>query len=385
MNGQRSVISRRLLMGMAALVILFSTWREAHACPFCYALKPTLAQQRSDADIVAVLEAVDDSDGARDFTVHQLLKGSDQLDGGKTLRFDPEQKTAPGQLFLAFGSNTPDAKVAIRWKAVPATETSLAYAARSPATTLPYEKRLPYFARYFEHPEPLIAEDAYLEFGHAPYDKVRQVANEMPMEDIRNWIVDSNIPQFRKGFYGLALGLATNDDDRKANTALLREIIDTPASDFRQGFDGVLGGYLVAEGPKALEHIEQRYLANPKSRPGDVKHTLSALRFYYEFGEDIDPKQLAASLAKLLERREFAAEVIVDLARWEHWSVIDQVASMYNYDRDTTLTIRRAIVGYLLACPLPAADEALDRLRARDPKGVAKAEQYHRQLRALSE
>jgi hypothetical protein len=214
---------------------------------------------------------------------------------------------------------------------------------------------------------------------------VRDVAKHLPMDKMRQWIVDPDIPQFRKGFYGIALGLATNDADRKSNIAVLRQLIDAPASDFRQGFDGAIGGYLIAEGPRALKHIEDRYLANPKARGGDVRHVISALRFYYEYGDQIDHKLLAAALAKLLKRREFAAEVVTDLARWEHWTVLDQVAGLYNYDRDTTLAIRRAVVGYLLACPLKSANSALDALRRSDPKGVAKAEQYHRQLSALSQ
>ena len=181
------------------------------------------------------------------------------------------------------------------------------------------------------------------------------------------------------------LGLATNDKDRKANALVLRKIIDTPASDFRQGFDGVLAVYLISEGPQALKHIESRYLANPKSRAGDVRHVLTALRFYYEYGDDIESKRLATALAKLLARHEFAAAVVTDLARWQHWQALDEVASLYSYDRDTTLAIRRAVVGYLLACPAEAADRALDELRRSDPKGVEKAEQYHQQLRALSE
>ena len=120
------------------------------------------------------------------------------------------------------------------------------HSSRAPLASAKSETRLPYFARYLEHAEPLIAEDAYLEFGHAPYDEVRAVAKHLPMAEIRRWVVDPNIPQFRKGFYGLALGLATNKADREANTAVLRKIIDSPESDFRQGFDGAIGGYLIA-------------------------------------------------------------------------------------------------------------------------------------------
>ena len=93
---------------------------------------------------------------------------------------------------------------------------------------MPAASRLSYFAKYLEHANRLIAEDAYLEFGSASYDEVRQVADQLPFASMRRFLVDANIPEERKGFYGLALGLATKDADRQANEKLLRQMIDAP-------------------------------------------------------------------------------------------------------------------------------------------------------------
>jgi len=45
---------------------------------------------------------------------------------------------------------------------------------------------------------------------------------------------------------------------------------------------GIFGGYLIAVGEPALELIEDRYLANPTAANGDVRHAMTALRFYHE-------------------------------------------------------------------------------------------------------
>ncbi|HEV7222256.1 MAG TPA: hypothetical protein VGN42_06100, partial [Pirellulales bacterium] len=75
-----------------------------------------------------------------------------------------------------------------------------------------------------------------------------------------------------------------------------------------------MGGYLMAAGEPALELIEHKYLADPRAASGDVRHAMTALRFYHEYGREIPAERLARALRKLLVRQEFAAAAIVDLA-----------------------------------------------------------------------
>jgi hypothetical protein len=202
---------------------------------------------------------------------------------------------------------------------------------------------------------------------------VQQVAELFPPDHLRRWLADPNVKDERKGFYGLALGLAGRMQDRQEQEAFLRDLILAPASDFRAGFDGMLGGYLVLAGEPALVLIEQRFLANPQARVGDVRHATSALRFYQEFGREIPTPRLARALRPLLSRPEFAAAAVIDLARWQDWEALAQVASLYTQDPPPPAT-RRAIVGYLLNCPAPQAKLELARLRRIDPQGVTEAE-----------
>jgi hypothetical protein len=180
----------------------------------------------------------------------------------------------------------------------------------------------------------------------------------------------------------LVLGLAREDRDRTANADLLKSLIVADAGDFRAGFDGVLGGYLLLTGEQGLKLLEQRYFANPKAAVGDVRHAITALRFYHEYGREIPAEALGAVLAKALARPEFAEPAITDLARWQRWEFRDQIADLYDAATSTS-EIRRAVVGYLHACPDPAAENRLAQIRAKDPLGVATAEEVLGKLGTL--
>jgi hypothetical protein len=360
------------------LLVLIAAPETLAACPFCTALRPTLAQQRESAQIVALAEplAGDQSKQAGDaarFRLHQVFKGKERVAGAAQLSVETEQKLAPGSLALLFGEGDEKSPPAeLEWSLFAVNETVLAYFARAPSLRTPTPERLRYFVKYLEHADPLVAEDALFEFGHAPYDALVQMADALPADRLREWLANPNIPGQRKGFYGLALALSGSGAQREENRDFLQRLVVEPADDFRAGFDGILGGYLVVAGEKGLALIEERILANPKSADGDVRHATSALRFYHEFGRDIPAARLCQAMRHLLARPEFAAAAIVDLARWQDWEALPQIAALYEVKAPSAT--RRAVVGYLLASPQPAARAELARLRQLDPAGVPELE-----------
>jgi hypothetical protein len=375
-KASRSNSGRRALAAILVAMLLPITARSLVACPFCTALQASLSQRRQRADVVALAEVAStaEGDGPSKFRVHRALKGSKRIGSRDMLAARLDLAVRPGDLVLLFGrvdGANPDGEMT--WHAVGVDETSYAYFARSPSPQAPMHERLRYFAQYLEHPDPLVAEDAYLEFGHAPFSDVARMADVLPNANLRNWLVDPRVPQSRKGFYGLAIALAAPDEERSATADFLRGLVIEPADDFRAGFDGILGGYLLLAGPTGLDLIESRYLADPSSADGDVRHALTALRFYHEFGREIPQARLSGAVAQLLVRPEFAEAAITDLARWNGWNMLEQVVKVYARPTSDVRT-RRAVVGYLLACPDERAPRALARLRAIDPEGVAAAE-----------
>ncbi len=378
----------------AAALVLGCLAPIASACPFCNVVKPTLAQQRESAVAAFVGEALDEPSADRDrlqsFKVHRALKGNDLVAAGR-VRLSPDSPVKQGSLALMMGASSPNARSAdgkqaadialLQWTAIPLDEAGVAYIFASPDLRQPSAKRLAFFGRFLEHPNPLLAEDAYQEFAHATFDQTAEAANRLSQSDLRRWLVDRNIPPERKGFYALVLGMAKDQADRDANQKILRTRIVATENDFRAGFDGILAGYLLLGGRPALELIESRYLHDAKAADGDVRNALKALRFYHDFGRDIPADRIATAEAKVLDRPEFTAEAITDLARWQDWRIIARIASLYERKEFSDPYVRRAIIGYLKACPEPAAASALDDLRQHDPAGIADAEKV---LSALS-
>ncbi len=352
---------------IAILLLILPGW--LFACPFCTTPEPTLAERREAADVVLLGEVTAVVQDRDTFKIHRVLKGADAIDA--TQPVEAPGKLAIGTLAVLLGVQ---GDAATTWHVTSVDETSLAYFARSPSLRIATAERLTYFLPFLEHANATVAQDAYAEFGRAPYDAVAAVADKFPLDVFRRHLVDRAVPDERKGFYGLALGLATRDADRAENARLLYRLIHEPASDFRAGFDGMLGGYLLLTGEKGLEQIERRFLTNKDAPRGDVLHVITALRFYYEYGKKIPATRLAQALGYLVERPEYAATVIVDLARWEAWSFQPQIAALWDRAEFADPLIRRAIVGYLRTCPTNDARAALADLRKRYPDDVLAAE-----------
>lgn len=344
----------------------------AAACPFCTAVKPSLSQRCDTAEVAALAECLEANRQRQTFRLQKTLRGAELLEGKTSLELPADSLEVvdaalkPGNLTLLLARRdalSDDDK--LRWSEVPLDELSYAYVARAPSSRKPAAERLSYFIPFLEHRNPLLAEDAYREFGRARFDEVAQVADKLPMDSLRAWLADDQIPQERKGFYGLALGLARDPAERRRNAEFLKQQILKPASDFRAGFDGVLGGYLLAAGEPGLELIEQKYLADPLAASGDVRHAMTALRFYHEYGREIPGERVAAAMRRLLAREEFAPEAIVDLARWEDWESTPAVIALNRRLQSQNAAIRRAAIGFLTLSPMQQAADEIARLRQR--------------------
>ena len=288
-----SRVLRSLPIAISGILLAALLGPPAAACPFCTALAPTLSQLRDRAAITALAEVESQAaDRATKLKLHKVLTGAERISKDRAadapLEVKLDRAATAGTLLLIFGTGPADAEpAALEWHAVPVNEISYAYFARAPSLKTAADKRLRYFAGYLEHAEPLIAQDAYLEFGHAPFDEVARVADALSSERLRAWLFDDKVPPERKGFYGLAIGLVGDAEERRQNAQFVRTLIDYPDNDFRAGFDGLLGGYLLLKGTEGLNLIERRFLLEPHARDGDVRHAMTALRFYHEYGHDI--------------------------------------------------------------------------------------------------
>lgn len=369
---------------LAALAAMLAV-PPAAACPFCGVVGQSLAQRRDEAAVVAVGEAAGkaaDAEGfpAQRFRIDQLLRGgAGPIAAGDTVTARVNAPvTGTAVLFAAAPPAAGAAAASLRWSAVAADEALLGYVVAAPNVTLPATERLRWFAARLEHPDDVIAADAFTEFGLASFENVRTAAAAVDPQALREWLADPGIDQRRRGLYGLLLGAVadtTNDPaiGRECRAAL-RRAAEATGDDFRAGFDGVLAGLLVAEGERGLEYLRGRGLFGPGARPLDQRHLLAALRFAAEsLAGSIPRSQVADATRLLLVQPGVAADAAIDLARYQAWEAVDDVARLWDAcGRDDPL-VRRAVAGYLAACPLPAAKRYLDAIEMREPALLRRA------------
>ncbi len=365
--------------------MVFAGVATADACPFCGAVGQPLASRRDAAFGVAVGEAAGRATLAANgvieqpFVLHQRLAGDRAiLPGEQVVAAVPAAVTGTAAVFLT--ENPRPLGLGVH-RAIEADETRLGYMASAPAVDGAAAQRLRWFVRWLEHPDPVLAEDAFAEFGQAPFEAVREAADALPAERLQAWVADPGIVQQRRGFYGLALGLvaASRPQERDVCLRALYRSLEQPADDFRSGFDGILAGVLVAEGEAGLDRLIAMGLLEPSARPVEKRQMLSVLRFAWEsLGQEIPPRRVSAATVRLLDSPVTAAEATVDLTRYRAWDAADRVAALWQELGGDDPLVRRAVAGYLSQCPSPEARRHADAIRSHDPELYEQALQASR-------
>ncbi len=387
----RSFCLSSVLFALLVTSLLLSP--TAMACPFCSAPQLTLAEQIAQTDAAIIGEWVsgvkpDFDAGTAGSTIYRIKK---LIDSPGNLKLAVEQKITvegyyPGESgrFVFILGTLDDG---LSWMSpLDISEQGFEYVKNAPSPEDDPAKRLIYYVKYLESSDPLIADDAYAEFANAPYKTIASVKDQFPREKLRKWVFSKETPVTRLGLYGLMLGLCGDKEDMK----LLKEKVIENDEEFRLGIDGIMAGYLILAGEEGLKVLEDAKLKPSLQTPSKVPFSetfasLQAVKFMWEYGgERISPEKLRGSQRILLDNPSLADLVIIDLARWQDWSIIGRLKKMYGQEPYDVPAIKRSIVGYLIQCikqkpaeqgkPVPdyvtKAETFLAELEKNDPKTV---------------
>lgn len=333
---------------LIALMVVTSI--GVNACPFCSAPSLTLSEQVAQADAVILVKWVSGepaklSDaGSTEFEVVEVVQQPDngKLAKGGKINLIRYRASKPGDQFMLFGTKV---ESAIEWGSpMEVTKTAFQYIKDTPKPGLNAGDRLPYFIKYLETSDRMIADDAFGEFANAAYADVAKLADKLPRDQLRKWMTSKDVAPGRLGLYGMMLGLCGNSED----ATLMEGKIFEKSDDFRLGIDGIMGGYLLLTGSDGLAILEEKKLKDKKAPFSETYAAMAAVRFMWQYGNGrISQDRLRESMRLLLDRPELADLVIADLSRMKDWSVQDKLMAMYDEEGNIP-SVKRAIVRYML-------------------------------------
>jgi hypothetical protein len=243
----------------------------------------------------------------------------------------------------------------------------------------PIGERLRYCFDYLQSPELEVSLDAYREFAKASYDEYRGMAKSLPAGKIAGWLRDAKTPPYRYGLYASLLGHCGNL--KHAN------LLHTMLTDGRRqssGVDGIMAGFVMLlhkEGKTADGlHYLKSVLADRKQEFMMRYAALRTVRFFWDTRTGVfSHKDLAGTVALLLDHPDMADFAIEDLGKWGRREMTGRVLGLFNKESHNAPVVKRAILRFALRCKGdPRADEFVRRQRARDPEWVNDTEELLR-------
>lgn len=359
---------------IAILVIAIGSISSAlqASCPFCAAVSQTLRQEIEAMDGAAFGKFVPadpkrpTEEGIGRFVITEVIKGTDLLKVGQVVQAPYFGSTNSETTFLLLGVDPPE----LMWSSpLPVSDRAQDYIRKMLSLPTDMTERLKFFMQYFEDMDSLLARDVYDEFANASYEEIKKLKPIMKRDQLINWIRDTSLSPDRKRLYLTLLGICGD----KSDTKLLEEMMRSTDPAQRAGMDAMIGCYLTLQGADGLALIEELFLKNKKCEFPDVYAAIMALRFHGTDGGVIERTRVVSSMHYVLDRPELADLVIPDLARWEDWSQIDRLVTLFKTSDENTSWVRVPVINYLRSCPLPAAKEKLAELEKIDPVAAKRA------------
>jgi hypothetical protein len=403
-------------IGLACVAILFTTRADVWACPFCSAETQTLTEETKAADAVVLAKlvkeapasanAADPNSGTATFQIVEKLRGPQSVEAKKEISVVFFGDSDRDKVYLVNGIG----KDKVDWTTpLPLSEAAIGYVKQLATVPAGGADRLAFFQEYLEHADPLLAQDSYDEFARAPYAELRDLKPRMKHDRVVKWVQDPEVSPSRRRLYLTMLGICGSKADVPMLEAMIASDYDAMKPSLEQisetalamggplgvpmwmesvqqderrkklGLDALVACYLILRGPDGLELVENRFLKNPKAEYTHIYSTIMALRFHGDENTGVLPKdRLLAAMRLLLDNQDFADQVILDLSRWEDWSVMDRIVEMFK-NSDAKGYVRQPVVSYLtVASEQPGdvgtrAKASLAELEKLDPETVKTA------------
>jgi hypothetical protein len=380
----RSIAS--LVIVLAAAALLAGTAVVADCCPFCGGVQLTLSDEMKAADAVVIARLIGQPERPpidpnkpvelpkeppkTKFQIVEILKGQDVVGDTKEIELLYFGQDPPETPFLIQGTKVPE----LAWGTpLVVSDKAVNYVRELVKLGEPGPERLKFFCAYLEDEDGLLARDAYDEFAKAPYADVKAVKDYLDHDKLVAWIGNPDVTTSHRRLYLTLLGITEREAPRPEDIKMLEEIITADADEPKPALDAAIACYLTLKGPDGMPLVEDEFLKNADCPYSDTYAAIMALRFHGNEEQIIPKEALLAGLRHLLDRPDLADLVIPDLARWEDWSAMDRLVTLFKDADDKSSWVRVPVIQYLRACPLPEAAATIDELAKIDPEAVKRA------------
>lgn len=366
--------TRRLTVALAALLTLD---QPSPACSLCgpwASTRQTLRMQHAAAGVVLHGQLKNPrfdpktDNGFTDFHVGTVLK-DDAARGGRSTITVPRYlpvigNTPPDYLFFGTVTNgTLDLSFGL--PASPSVVDYLKAAAaiddKDPA------RKLGYFFKHLDSPDPTIAADAFIEFARASDAEILKAAGQFDAARLRKLIADPNTPAERLGVFAFLLGACGGPADAAFLAGMLKPA--APSERTSAAFGGLLAGYVLLA-PKEGWTFAVAVLGDEKRAYSERLAALGTVRLFQATRPAECRAEVLKCCAALLPHADLADQAIEDLRRWGWWDLTADVLAQFDRPSHAAPLVRRCIVRYAISCPKPEAKAFVEAVRKRDPKLV---------------
>lgn len=367
----------RFLSMVAGIAILVAS-NQISACTLCNmgAVAPmTFGQEWQKAKIIVFGSAANPryngpgsppGTGTTDLVVHQVFK-NDPFLGDKRLiqleRYIPVVDPKQPPQFLVFCDVYKEKLNAYLGKSVPPEKTKVFLGYLESVKGLQEKERtqaLLHYFRFLDHPDEIIAQDAFFEFARSSDKEVGQVAKQLQPEKLRALLENPKTRPERLGLFAFMLGACGTH----ADADYLRGLIEKPTDRTYEGLDGILSGYISLR-PQQGWQLTASLLADPNTKFPQRLAAFRTVRFYHGWKGDEYTKQILHCLKIMINDADVADLAIEELRKWKMWDLTKEIARQFTQPAYDTPIIRQAILRYMIGCPLDEARAFLDVQRQR--------------------
>lgn len=345
------------------------------ACSFCsdtFARRQPLRERFTDSQLVLAGQlknpvANTDGTGSTEFHITKVLKGEATVKQLTIPRYLPVlADTPPDYIFFCSVVNG-----VIEPTHGVAGGTALADYLQLMAKATIIESRLGTAFAHLESTDPVVANEAFLEFARASDTELSRARSILKRGPIRKWMADPNTPESRIGVYGLMLGLCGEPADADY---LLKLIQEGSGNDrVTSNLGGLFGGAILLSPSTAWKRLDD-LLNDPKRNFSDKLNIISTLRYFQATRPMEFRERIVASMKLIIANHDLADLAIDDLRRWQWWDLTPFILEQFDNPTHAAPSIRRGIVRYALQSPEAAAQRFIATLRVNDPELVKKVE-----------